>query len=429
MAVVCPFRGVLYNPQRIGDPSDVMAPPYDVISEPERAVFAREEYNIVHLDLPQEDTGPGDKYQNAAQIFKTWCEKEILLRDSEPAFYVCQSAFEEEGQTVARTGLIGRVRFEEESETAYTHERIFSGPMEDRLALMKSVGLNLSCVFSFVHQEAKDSGLLQGILAQLTVKPPYLSASLQGVQHHVWKIVEPETVELIAQVLSRAKVFIADGHHRFEAANRYRRWARRNASDWTPEHPANHVMMYLSPLDDPGLLVRPIHRVIAKGQGQEKWLDALQAKGAFEVTALDSPQALIQELENAAADPKRRHEYGLYLGKNQQFWLRLAKSGLLDEIRDTSHSEEWNQLEVTVLHRLVLERLLQVEPKAVGYKADSSLALSWVDQGGQGAVFLMQPTGVDAVRRIAQAGDRMPQKSTFFYPKLLSGMVLNPLTE
>lgn len=426
MADFTPFPGLRYNTEKVRL-DDVLAPPYDVIDSAQRTeLLARSAYNVVEVELPvgEDDT----KYDRAAAALKTWRENGILTQD-ESAFYIYEQEFRVPGtaQILKRRGVLGALLLEEFGTGVQPHEFTLSGPKQDRLKLLRATSTNTSPIFGlFEDKDAWTAKLLER-LAQETA-PDDETRDHEGILHRIWKVTDEEVVNAITDALDSEAILIADGHHRYETALNYRNERAAAAGDeWRGNEPENFVMMMCVSMQDPGLIVLPTHRLI-KNVAVETVAalpDTLQE--FFEVEKIPGNANDLLGKVNEGETIR----IGLVL-PGAQYLLTLKDDGSHAPALDAERSEAYNNLDVTILHRLILERELSVgaEELAAGqhvaYNIDASESAQKVATGEYEAAFILRPTRVDQVGSCCASGDKMPQKSTYFYPKLITGLVLRP---
>ena len=437
MPEIRPFRALRFNPDAVPDLARVVAPPYDVISPDQRAVLlARDPHNVVAIDLPADLPGaadPDDKYRLAARTFGAWRSDGSLAKDPHPALYVYEQAYVLPGSDVRRRqrGFYARVKLEAfgPGSGILPHERTLHGPREDRHKLMRASGANFSGVVGLFSDSTGDAS---GLLADVTAGAALADVTDEdGVRHRLWMLPDDgPTAPLVAALrvaAGRAPITIADGHHRYETALRYRDERRLTSSH--EEDPAfDYVLMLLLDAEGGSLTVLPTHRV-ARGVPDSAGLPAA-ARALFEVTPADAA-ALLRAFGPGAVAPGGAGRFGL--------WTR-AGGAILEARREAfvgllpPGGEALRRLDVTLL-AAALERLTGIDRAAtasggrVAYTKSAVEAISWVDGSvdGADAAFLLEPTPVREIIAVAADGDVMPQKSTYFYPKPLTGFVINPL--
>jgi len=410
MTEVVPFRGIYYNHDRVS--GEVVAPPYDVISpEMRESLYAQSPYNIVRIDFGMENPGDSEednRYTRARDFLTIWRDKGILVRSETPCYYAYRMTFETRDGQKSLTGFYGLTRLVELGEGVYPHEATHSKPKKDRLSLMSEAEANTSSIYSLYR--SGNSSAIRDILNQATSGVPYLeSKDPDGTLHSFWIIDDSKHVPLMQKALSNVDVFIADGHHRYETALEYKRI--KNEEDGKPGSMAPHdyVLMFLADIEDPELIALPTHRLVTVDT--ETIIEKLS--GHFEITEIGMDDDILASIENM------EHTFGMYAG-GRKYILR-CRGCKLDDVEP-----ELKDLDVVVLHRLIFGKLLQVGNW--GYEMDYGTSLSMVENGEYDAAFFLNPTAVGDVERVATAGLRMPPKSTYFYPKVQTGFVINTLT-
>jgi len=418
VAEVRPIQAVHYDLEKVGSLADVAAPPYDVIDEAQRAELAsRSPYNVVELDLPR-DPGGGDPYEHAAELLAKWTEEGALARDSDPTIWALEQAYAApDGSSLTRRGFLARVKLAPYGEGIRPHERTQPGPKEDRLRLTRATRHNLSPIF------ALHPGNAWRHLERAAGGDPWAEVTdADDTTHRVWRIEEPAVHGAIAEELAPGELLIADGHHRYETSLAYQREVGEGGS-------ADYVLMALVSLEDPGLTVFPTHRLISGLADDAAKQDALGTglRELFEV----------EEVPTDQLDPGGAEGVGVfgYIDSHfkRGFRLRLRDTARLEEAL-ADRSEAYRQLDAAILEELVLNGILGMSTediaakRGIGYTPSIEEALAKLNSGDYQATFLLRPTPVDQVREVAAAGETMPPKSTYFFPKLLTGLVLNPLT-
>lgn len=426
---VRPFRGIRYSDELTKSATQLVAPPYDNISEEQKQeLLQRHPKNVVRLILP-EQKGDADWYPKAAEMFRAWREDGTLTRDTEPAIYLYEQAFDAFGHKATRRGFMAVKRLEERGAGGtHPHEKTFEGPKADRLKLMHAVGANMSPIFVIYSDEKVES------LQTLDAASPQLILEAEdqfGAKHRLYKVTDEKAHKKLEEIMAGRELLIADGHHRYETALNYRDAMREKHPDAGPEALWNFQMMFFSPMEDPGLVVLPWHRGIKPGpvpEDLEKRLDAY-----FTVTRLTGKPAseVTQILEDASANGTA---FSLYRGGN--LTLLAAKPEAKDEMArlyPDAKEEPLQRLEVNILHRLVIDGALGLTDEdyseRLTFIRDPQECVRRVDSGELAMVFFLRGAPVEQVAEIARAGLKMPQKSTDFFPKLLSGLLFNPLHE
>lgn len=439
MAFIQPFRGLRYNPQKISDLALVMSLPYDVLTEKDREdLYQANPYNIVRLiwgkDLPG-DAPSENKYLRAARMLQEWEENRVLVREEGKAFYLYAQDFVLPGQgEKSRRGILARVRLEDfNSQTILRHEATFAGPKADRLNLIRATRANLDSIFTIYDSRNSELG---AILDERMSQSPLLDIrDREGVRHRLWALKEMEDQELIKEEVADRPLFIADGHHRYEAALLYRREMMSQEGEMEKEDADYHYgMMMLIDMEDPGLVILPTHRLVGGIPGWDLKGFLTRANEYFFVEEMKLPSAE-QERERIIGEQLEKkgvfaHSFVLYVGGNSVFFLGLKDERIMDSLGKEGESEALRKLDITIMDRLILNRLLGYQKSGkegrIGYTPNMEEALGRVEDGIYDLAFLLKPTTLQEVKLISLAGERMPQKSTYFYPKLLSGLVINP---
>ncbi|MFZ5762758.1 MAG: DUF1015 domain-containing protein [Thermodesulfobacteriota bacterium] len=444
MAVIAPFRGLRYNLAKIPNMEAVVTPPYDVIDAGAQAAFmAKNPYNMIHLDLSKNvkaDQLTEARYAGAKQLFEAWQAEGVLVRDEQPAIYIYHVEYGlPSGERRTRKGLLAQVRLAEFSEgIVKPHEKTFANVTGDRLRLLDTCHAQFSPIFS-LYSDAEGA-----ILARLDAgKPEALCSATDhdGCVHRLWRVTEPAALTAVQEMFREKALYIADGHHRYTTALQFRALMRERLGSVPPESPYNHTMMYICPMEEPGLAVLPTHRLVrAPGRLAVEDLLARFAE-AFGVEEIDGGgrEMLIAELfdrmSEAAAGQTR---FGFYHAAADRSFLLTMKEGAMERLAG-HHPEALRDLDVVALSDLIFDKFLTldksrcVQGDLLEYYSDADEALDVAVKEVQVAseytplLFLMNATLVSQVRRVADEGLVMPHKSTFFYPKLLTGLLLNKI--
>lgn len=439
MAHIEAFRGIRYDLGHVGSLSDVIAPPYDVISpELQMELYRKHPANVIRLILNRDE--PGDdaghnRYTRAARFLKNWQGEGVLQRDSDPAVYVYHQIFEYGGVQHTRRGFMARVRLERFGQgRIYPHEETHSAAKADRLNLTLACRANLSQVFGLYPDEENTCQEILERAVDGTI--PFEATDHLGVVHRMWLVTDVGVISDAQAAMADQPIFIADGHHRYETACNYRDKLA-DAEELPVNHPANYVLMMCVSMGDPGMVVMPTHRLF---RGLPNWSaeQLIETLGnCFETEALGEGPELADEVwENLEAEGSQEN-LALYTHADRRWTLaRLSAQGRerMAEVA-SEHTVPWRGLGVSILHRLIVETLWNARsmpnPKYVHLVSEVVEGLQHGDPENANAPFpvaaLVMPATVQHVRTISQAGERMPAKSTYFYPKLLSGLVINPL--
>lgn len=439
MAEVVPFKGVLFNPDLITNIADVIAPPYDVISAQEQEAFHQQHpNNVIRLILGRTkggDSGQSDVHQRAARYFLQWMADKILVQDSAPAYYLTSVDFPVAERTVTRYGIIGNVRLEPfDKGIVLPHERTFSKVKSERLKLMQACHTNFSPIFGLY---ADGTGVLEKLRRHADIQTPDIDlVDNKGLRHKLWRITDSETQAHVHSALKDQCIYIADGHHRYETALNYRKWVKENTQGFDQNHPANFVMMSLSSLKDPGMVIFPAHRLL-KEVPEEQMSTLMDKAGAhFHIHAFATDagvSAALEAFNQALADNFDKNAFGIYLKNQFNLYVLVLREDVMARLFENELPEALRDLDVTVLTRLLMMELLGFDQARlddatkIRYATTSQDAIAAVDEGRADMAFILNPTKIEQVQRVAREGLTMPRKSTYFYPKVGSGLVINLL--
>lgn len=447
MPDVHPFQAVQYR-SGVGDVSDLVAPPYDVLDAAAKAdLLVRNPANIVGIDLPcvpASRLGPPECYENAAKGFQNLLAQGTLSRREKPAMFAYRQTYTFGGRQLERCGMactLDTAPFgPRKGGGVLPHERTFGGPKEDRLALMRATRCQLSPIFGLYHDEGgAGAGIVRRIVGS---RPADMTADLgDGVEHEVWTVEEGPDMDAFRAALAGQDVFIADGHHRYTTAINYLAELEKSGP-LPPDHPARRTMFVLVSMDDPGLAVGPTHRVLGGMDGYTLEAFTEACAGILHVEAIDNDPHGIERQLVTIADREESQVVGLYdyaTGLCFAGWPAVPDPL---EHRFPDKPGAWRLLDVTLIQHLIVEEIC--EPALNGGKPvrwafphtiDEMLAIGRGDMASAGVdgsgkaqlAVIVRPTPLEAVREISRAGELMPQKSTFFFPKLLTGLFLHPL--
>jgi len=441
MAVVIPFKGILYNPLKIKDMSEVLTPPYDVISEQEqRAFHARHPQNIIRLILGEQTTSDSEKdnpHTRAAAYYKEWLNDGILLRDNVPSLYLSSVEFIINNKKIIRYGLIALVGLEPfEKGIILPHERTFSKVKSERLDLMKACHANFSPIFSLYQDENDILSLLKD--SALINEPDMDLVNDKGHRHKLWRVTDTNIHQHVNNAMKQTRLFIADGHHRYETALDYKNWVASNDTNFDENHPSNYVLMYLCSMQDPGMIILPAHRILKYIPDTEINQFIKKAEGYFDVTSIpfseETRSKALNELLDSLKSNAPRNSIGVYLKGKSLFYLLILKPNVMEAKFGKTIPDALKPLDVTVLTQLVFMEILGFtkerldDKQLIAYSSNPEEAVSLVDPGSYDIAFILNPTRIEQVRTVAGEGLIMPRKSTYFYPKVITGQVINPLT-
>ncbi len=412
MAEIAPLQAIRYDFDRLaGDLSAVLAPPYDVLDDAEKsALIAKSDRNIVAIDLPHvppKVAGPASAYQKSAELLSAWLADGTLIREAEPAIYAYHQRFEHDGVFYTRRMFIARARLHPFSDgVILPHEQTFGGPKEDRLALMKATACQLSPIFGLYRDPGDAIGAaLQQSVAQL----PHAAGTMDDVENCLWIVRDRAVIDQVAGLMADKKVFIADGHHRYGTALLYRDFlTEQNGAPLAADHPANFVMFVFASMDDKGCLILPYHRALA-----DMALTTLEEAWAAATEPAPPEQADIRLLDGRTG---------------RQATLKFTKRAILAKL-EPKESPAWHQLDVAYLHRYLIDELLKAkigtDPKVHYVKSEDDAKR--VSREYAGVALLLKPTPMAQLQAVSEAAGLMPQKSTFFFPKLATGLTMNSL--
>lgn len=431
MSDIQPLQGIRYAPPPTRDISSLIAPPYDVLSAADKqALLDRDPRNFVAIDLPHvpaKDAGPPEVYRKAAQQFDAWLADGTLVQDGQPGLYVYHQRYVHQGKPLTRRKFFARLRLEPLGEgSVYPHERTFGGPKEDRLALMKATRAQLSPIFMLF--EDPDHRVM-GSLDRFSSGEPDARGALDGVENSLWAVQDVGAIQQVQRALADRGVFIADGHHRYSTALMYRNWLVAERGPLPANHPANFVLVVLAAMEDTGLVILPTHRVVPAVKIP---LSRLREDSNLTVDALDvaDPESVIPKL--AAYGPQA---IGVFDGS--AFGVLSPRDPAILDTVAPERSPAWRRLALALLHAYTFPRFAahgdqKTAAGAPAMRSEAGPAVQYLKSATEavqaartsgGAAFLMQPTTMQELRDVCTAGDLMPEKSTFFYPKLASGLI------
>lgn len=420
-----PFRALFFNQAKVAL-SDVVAPPYDVISpQLQEELYARSPYNVVRLDFGREE----DRYSSAARLLGEWRNEHVLEQDEVPSVYVLVQDFKStEGKDARRFGFITLCRLEELGKgSVLPHEKTLSKPKEDRLRLLQAARAHFNQIFCMYDDPQRQ--VERHTEHRLRSTEPDADVTYDGVRNRLWRISDEGSIEVFREALKAQKVYVADGHHRYETALEFRNFMQGENPNHTGDEPYNFVMMYFTNMHDRGLTILPTHRLVHDLPSFDAKRLLQQLSLYFRVTKQPSLAELAAVLKR-----KERFAFGLIVADEPRYhFLSIVSLSHLASIVPAKVPEAVRRLDVTILHAAVVEKVLgipfelQKQKAHLDYVTDVYEADDAVKQGKAQAAFLMNPTRIAQVRSVAEAGKTMPQKSTYFFPKLLSGLVIHSL--
>ncbi len=435
MAIVLPFRGIRYNVKRAGDMAHLIAPPYDVVDDGERdRLVSINPYNIFSLELPKAKScgiHKVDRYTCAKTEFEDWLSREILVQEDHPAIYPYDISFSTPDGRFCRKGFVALIRIEDwENRVIRPHEQTFNKVTEDRFRLLKATKAQFSQIF-VLYRHNPD---IARILAESQREEIYAIKDEAGNTHRFWKITGQDNLRSLQEGLSESVLYIADGHHRYATAMRYRE-EMQNLYGKGPSRPYDYLMAYLVDAEDPGQIVLPVHRILTLPEAPDLKAVESAASRIFEVETISGredlgPGQLCAVLSRRLANCPERRGLGVVFGGSkgaQIWWLKAVNQNGSFPCSDPAMS----RLDVILLQEAVIKGILQLNPQdleaegAIKYTVD--LAGASEALGERDLLFVLRPTPVEQVLEIADRGLIMPHKSTYFYPKILTGMVINSI--
>lgn len=441
MAEIRPFKGLRYNTKKI-NLEEIITEPYDRITPPmQEGYYLRNSYNVVKIILGKDDE-PGhpekDKYRRARIYLDQWQEEGVLIREDSEALYIYEQEFSVGVERKKRMGLIARVKLADfSSRKVLPHEKTFPKHKEDRLKLLKATKTNTEQIFLLYEDDKRD--VFQAIEAAL--KKAQLGAEVEdedGFIHRLWIIKEKPAIKKIQKAMADKVLVIADGHHRYETSLNYQKEMLREVKKVKGDEPFNYIMMTLFRLDDPGLVILPTYRLV-------KGLDKLSSEGLknlfnqnFEISELNwekgSEQALVKDVQRRVQG--ENHAFAAFVSELKKFFIfRLKSEDILEREITEKKSKEWKRLDVSILHALIIDKLQALSSKPfiqeenVNYIRRLEEGIKKVADGEFQIIFLLKPVSLRQIREVVENGELMPHKSTDFFPKLKSGLVMNPLDE
>jgi uncharacterized protein (DUF1015 family) len=435
MADVQPLQGIRYNSEVPVNLAQVITPPYDVISEEAQAkYYARNLYNIIRLELGMDepdDTSLNNRYTRAAATFAEWRANSILQQETTPCYYLYQQIFTYKAQSYVRTSLLARVRLEPwNTRIVLPHEQTMAKPKDDRLKLLRACVTNLSPIMSLYEDP---QGRMRRLLSSYVEAAKVQITDEVNEVHRLHPITDENQIALIQNFFAERQLYIADGHHRYETALNYREEVLAMHRKLDAKDAANFVLMALIDIDDPGLLVLPTHRLLfGLHQDALKKLTSQNLARYFTVYESEGVEAshdgLLQRLALIGAS-----QPSFVISTADKTWLLSLNGAGKASMGESSHANAWNELDVAIAHTLILEDILELKAEDmtagthIRYTRDAQQALDAVHTGEAQAALLLNATRVRQICDVAIADERMPQKSTYFYPKLVTGLVMNPL--
>lgn len=422
MAKIRPFKAVIYNQEKIKDLSNVVCPPYDVISPADKQHYhERNPYNLIRILLGNDVAGE-DKYQRAADYFNDWLKNKILIQDEKPCIYFYSQDYIMKGEKRTRLGFISLLRLDEKDSAVFGHENTHQAPKEDRLKVLRQVKANLSPIFAILPDKKR---IIQRTFQRyIKTKDPFISLfDKEKTVHKIWRIDSPDILESMQGSMVGENIFIADGHHRYEVACVFRDEMKKKLGEaYSGEEDFNYILTYFTNTDPRGLMILPVHRLVKLNKDLDMVSFKVKLKDYFELEEVKDKTRFFFLIEKGGTE----HVLGMY--KDKKYWLlRLRNIKILDKVM-SDKPEEYRSLDVSILNTLVLKKILAENPQDnenIAYSPCAQDFIERVNSNPSYIAFFLTAVKVRQIMEIALKGERMPPKSTYFYPKVLSGLLIN----
>lgn len=423
MTEIQPFSALAYNPEKIAELSRVVCPPYDVISPSQQEGYLNsDEHNFIRILFNKEQPGE-DKYKKAGVTFRDWQHERIFVRDAKPAIYFSNQKYKVRGETRTRFGFICLLRLGETNSTVFGHEHTRKEPKEDRAKIIRQVKANLSPIFVVFEDHKR---IIQRVWQQhIDGKAPDMEATDDDrTVHQLWRIDDPDVIALMQSAMRDENMFIADGHHRYEVACGYRDEMRSKGGEHTGRESYNYVMTYFTNTGSNGLFIMPIHRLVSVDEGLSIDTLAEQFQEYFHVEEVKDRRRFFFLMEKGGVS---EHVIGAYRGR-KYLLLRLKNVKMLDNLI-SDKPKEYRTLDVSILNHIVFDKILRMDPadkEHITFTPHTDELIARVDTDPCTIAFFLNPVKIEQITAVALKGEKMPPKSTYFYPKVLSGMVIHP---
>ena len=417
MSVIKPFNGLVYNPAKIADMGKVVCPPYDVISpEQEIVLKKRSPHNFIHVMLAKADAKHGEddaRYAKAGETFRQWLKDGVLIQDAKPCIYYTKQEYKVMGQRYSRMGFLAVMKIEDEKAKIHPHEKTHAGAKEDRFKLWSALKAACSPIFvCFSDRQKKVEGIFQRKIA--ATKPFVDVVDDDGTRNLCWRLDDPVLIQEVVDTFDNQNLFIADGHHRYEVSRRYREMMLAENPNATGDEPWNYVMTYFTNIDSRDLQIFPIHRIVRNFPKDITFLEEL-----FRIDTIKKREDLVVMIAKAG---RNEHAFGLYTKKGIQL-LRLKNKNQIDAFIKEG-SQDYRSLDSLILKAFVFDKL-GIRSEDITYcNKDMDECFSTVDNNDNVAAFILNPVRIEQLRSIALNGEKMPPKTTYFYPKAISGLAM-----
>ena len=423
MIKIKPFRAIFYNQQKLKDLSAVVCPPYDVISPLQQDYYYNlSPYNYIHILLGKDIPGE-DKYERSGRLFEDWLKDKILIQDTKPAVYFYSQQYTIKGEKKTRLGLIALLRLGDKSSPVFGHEHTRIEAKEDRLNLIHKVNANLSPIFIVSKDNQR---VIQRLYDQYAKgKPAFMEAKdNEKTFHKIWRIDSPEALNMLQSGMQKEEAFIADGHHRYEVSCAYRDELKKKLGDKFPEDASfNYTLAYFTNTDQRGLSILPLHRLLRLGKAINLESFIPELKKYFDVEEVKDKTRFFFLMEKGG---RVEHLLGMYKDKKFRL-LRLKNIKILDKLI-SDKPKEYRSLDVAILNQIIFKNILgydSAEKDSLKYSPQTEEFIASVDKDPLSIAFFLNPVKMEQIMAVALSGNKMPAKSTYFYPKVLSGLVIN----
>jgi uncharacterized protein (DUF1015 family) len=432
MIRIAPFRGLFYSQKKIKDLAKVIAPPYDVISKDEQEkLYKKSPYNFVRLDLSQEP----DAYNSVAQTLNEWQIQGIFEHDDTPAIYFLAHRFQlKNGEPKLRQGFFALTELQDfSSGEIRPHEKILEAPKEDRLKLMLACHAQLSAIFA-LYSQPKDS-LNRMLAAELEGAAPFIEVEQDnGEECRLWRITDAAVIGKVRQEMKEQSLLIADGHHRYQATLNYRDRMRGERGQWTGQEAFNFIMTYFANMNDESVVILPTHRLV-RGYAHKPFLELEEALQTYFYIEQHpkTPEGKISFLKALKIAARKHRVLGASFKRDPRYLILRLKNKRIMQRLAPDVSAPLRELDVNTLHLLILEHILGMTPEqqvsgdAIRYSQDDEAVLQALEKEEYQAAFILNATKAEEILTIAAGGEKMPQKSTYFYPKIPSGLIVNKI--
>jgi uncharacterized protein (DUF1015 family) len=431
MVKVSPFRGIIYNPEKIGKLDKVMSPPYDIISkEMQSKLYEKHPQNFVRLILGMinpNDSENNNRYTRAKDLFDTWIKDSTLISSDKTAVFPYKIQYKVKNQIKTMNGFFVLLKIDPEYKLVKAHERTLSKPKADRLNIMRACHANLEPIQLLYIDEADK---IRKKIDESINEPIVDVTGYDGFNHKLWRVEDENIISMIQNELKNKVLFIADGHHRYQTAINYANEVKEKSGNTDENAPFNFRMVILANMFDEGLSILPTHRLIKKSDiGIEVLLEKLKEYFVVEEKTVDDSKdyvSIVSKKIKGDLKTETDHKFVMYL-KGKYYLLTLKDEAFMDKFA-IDRSKTWRTLDVSILHKIILEHLMKINQDNledhVKYTRVDEEAIKFVDKGKYDLSFLMNATKIDELKAIADAGEHMPQQSTYFLPKMLSGLVM-----